>query len=351
MSYNTDHAANLAYDDFEIESALSPFDSDQISNLRPSDSASQVSQVVSSTTSSPSSKRRRTPRYLSNYYSLRLIDQILTILTLRSIIWIDYSTVSDRTEIDALQAQSVFRFETYDPVKHGTDRLFKSRLVREIKGKGTTTPYEKSRLVIQGHSDNGKQTILTQSPTIQRSSQRLIVALVPSLASRGIFLWMRDITQALETNFLKAQSSQRLIVALVPSLASRGIFLWMRDITQAYVQSTTKLNRTILARPPDQIRDQFPEGTIMVVVKPLYGIAEAGTHWWATYFNHHRENLRMTTSTFDPCLLVTTTRDCFGITGMQTDDTLGLGDQRFFDLEEEQLQKAKFTAKPKEIGL
>jgi hypothetical protein len=220
--------------------------------------------------------------------------------------------LSDRTEIDALQAQSVFRFETYDPVKHGTDRLFKSRLVREIKGKGTTTPYEKSRLVIQGHSDNGKQTILTQSPTIQRSSQRLIVA-------------------------------------LVPSLASRGIFLWMRDITQAYVQSTTKLNRTILARPPDQIRDQFPEGTIMVVVKPLYGIAEAGTHWWATYFNHHRENLRMTTSTFDPCLLVTTTRDCFGITGMQTDDTLGLGDQRFFDLEEEQLQKAKFTAKPKEI--
>ncbi|KID81309.1 Ribonuclease H-like protein [Metarhizium guizhouense ARSEF 977] len=220
--------------------------------------------------------------------------------------------LSDQTEIDALQAQDVFRFERYDPLKHGTDRLFKSRLVREIKGKGTTMPYEKSRLVIQGHSDNGKQTILTQSPTIQRASQRLIVA-------------------------------------LVPSLASRGIFLWIRDITQAYVQSTTKLNRTILARLPDQIRDQFPEGTIMVVVKPLYGIAEAGTHWWATYFNHHRDNLRMTTSTFDPCLLVTTTRDCFGITGMQTDDTLGLGDQRFFDLEEEQLKKAKFTAKPKEI--
>ncbi|KID59340.1 hypothetical protein MAN_10752, partial [Metarhizium hybridum] len=69
--------------------------------------------------------------------------------------------LSDRTEIDALQAQDVFRFETYDPVTHGADRLFKSRLVREIKGKGTTTPYEKSRLVIQGHSDNGKQTILT----------------------------------------------------------------------------------------------------------------------------------------------------------------------------------------------
>ena len=34
-------------------------------------------------------------------------------------------------------------------------------MVHEIKGKGTETPYEKSRLVVQGHHDNGKETILT----------------------------------------------------------------------------------------------------------------------------------------------------------------------------------------------
>ncbi|KAH6667374.1 hypothetical protein B0J14DRAFT_658827 [Halenospora varia] len=33
----------------------------------------------------------------------------------------------------------------------------------------------------------------------------------------------------------------------------------------------------------------------MVVVKPLYGLAEAGTHWWATYFKHHKEKLQMET--------------------------------------------------------
>ena len=47
-------------------------------------------------------------------------------------------------------------------------------MVHEIKGKTTVKPYEKSRLIIQGYKDDGKRTILTQSPTIQRASQRLI---------------------------------------------------------------------------------------------------------------------------------------------------------------------------------
>jgi len=182
-------------------------------------------------------------------------------------------------------------------------------MVREIKGKGTNTPYEKSRLVIQGHSDDGKEFVLTQSPTIQRASQRIIVAIAPALK---------------KTN------------------------LWLRDITQAYVQSATNLQRTILAHLPTQIAHLYPKNTIMVVIKPLYGIAEAGTHWWATYFKHHREKLKMATSTYDPCLLITTPPGPFGIVGMQTDDTLILCDDEFGRLEETELDKAKFTAKPRE---
>lgn len=63
MPDNTDHVVDVADDRFEVESALLPFDSDQISNLRPSDSVSQASNVAStSTTSSSSSKRKRTLR-------------------------------------------------------------------------------------------------------------------------------------------------------------------------------------------------------------------------------------------------------------------------------------------------
>ena len=104
----------------------------------------------------------------------------------------------------------------------------------------------------------------------------------------------------------------------------------------------------ILARLPQKIRHRYPDRTIIVIIKPLYRIAEAGTHWWATYSKHHRDKLLMTTSTYDPCFLISTTEDQFGVVGMQTDDTIILADERFSTLEEDELVKAKFLAKPKE---
>lgn len=220
---------------------------------------------------------------------------------------------STAREIDALIERGVFEFTLYSPEAHGDARIFKSRIVNEVKSKATDAPYEKSRLVIQGFADGGKEAILTQAPTIQRASQRLILA-------------------------------------LAPSLISTGFILWIRDITQAYVQSATPLNRAIYAALPKEIAHLHPAGTIMRVIKPLYGIAEAGTHWWATYHRHHRDLLGMETSTYDPCLLVTTaSSSSFGCVGMQTDDTLGLSDLEFSERENKALADAAFTAKPKTI--
>lgn len=218
---------------------------------------------------------------------------------------------SRNEEIEGLIARGVFDFVQYDPIKHAGIRIFNSRLVNEIKGKATGAPFEKSRLVIQAYNDEGKGMILTQSPTIQRASQRVIVA-------------------------------------LAPSLSEKGISLSIRDIAQAYVQSATSLNRLILAHLPKETKSKFPTGTIMVVRKPLYGIPEAGTHWWATYHKHHRERLGMVTSTYDPCLLISTAKGAFGVVGMQTDDTLILGSDEFAALEEKELAEAKFSAKPKD---
>jgi hypothetical protein len=68
----------------------------------------------------------------------------------------------------------------------------------------------------------------------------------------------------------------------------------------------------------------------MVVVKLLYGVAEAGTYWFSIYFKYHVEKLQMTILTYDPCLLVTKESvEGFGVMGMQTDDTLGLNDDKF----------------------
>ena len=39
-------------------------------------------------------------------------------------------------------------------------------MVNKIKGKATNALFKKLRLVIQGYNNNGKEVILTQSPTI-----------------------------------------------------------------------------------------------------------------------------------------------------------------------------------------
>ncbi|KAM4057697.1 polyprotein [Hirsutella rhossiliensis] len=124
----------------------------------------------------------------------------------------------------------------------------------------------------------------------------------------------------------------------------------IRDITMAYTQSQTKLARVILAALPQELKRRYPEGTILRIVKPLYGIAEAGAHWFNTYHDHHCRKLNMETSSFDPCLLITANniadKDLFGIAALQTDDTFIVGTDAFLKIEEKELC---FKAKPKEI--
>jgi hypothetical protein len=86
---------------------------------------------------------------------------------------------------------------------------------------------------------------------------------------------------------------------------------------------------------------------VFLVVIPLYGIPEAGAHWYSTYEKHHRLKLGIEQSTYDPCLMITKDpKGPFGIVGLQTDDTLFVGDRQFIDLEDSALQAAGLIAKP-----
>ena len=72
---------------------------------------------------------------------------------------------------------------------------------------------------------------------------------------------------------------------------------------------------------------------VLKVIKPLYGIPEAGNHWFNTYHTHHIKELQMSQSTYDPCLLCTNTNTSatagFGVVGLQTDNTLFIRDDVF----------------------
>lgn len=75
-------------------------------------------------------------------------------------------------------------------------RVFNSRFVDEIKNASTDKAVEKSRLVVQAYNDFNKDLVLTQLPTIQRISQRLIVCLTAILQDDNTKLFLRDVTQA-----------------------------------------------------------------------------------------------------------------------------------------------------------
>lgn len=218
---------------------------------------------------------------------------------------------STKAEIEGLMANDVFKIEKYNPETMGKERIFNARLVHNVKDKHTAAPFEKTRMVVQAFNDKGKAQILCQSPTIQKVSQRLILALGPSLAPQ--------------------------------------ILLWLRDISQAYTQSKSRLNRLVIIRPPPEVRKilGMADDEVLICLKPLYGIPEAGTHWFATYIKHHLVNLDMEQSTYDPCLLIskTNSKGIFGLVGLQTDDTLILANKLFTDLEAEQLKSENLLAK------
>ena len=176
-----------------------------------------------------------------------------------------------------------------------------------MKNAGTAAAFEKSRLVVQAYNDQSKNMVLTQAPTIQRMSQRLILALAA----------MIDLCN-----------------------------LYLRNITQAYVQSTTSLNQKFYVRLPQELG--LGNSAFLKIIKPFYGVPKASAHWFNTYHGHHTKKLLMAQSTYDSCLLHTNTNG-FEVVGLQTDDTLMLADGKFAAAEEKELNAAKLLAKDREM--
>lgn len=218
----------------------------------------------------------------------------------------DTFEASRQKELRGLLELDVFEAVPAASIPEGT-RIFGSRFVDEIKMPGTPKAYPKSRLVVQAFKDSGKEQVLTQSPTLQRVSQRILLSFSVSLKNHNLYL---------------------------------------RDITQAYVQSRTHLIRDFYIKPPIELG--LNKDTLLKVIKPLYGVPEAGNHWFNTYHKLHKEGLNMLPSTYDHCLLYKTDHNniLVGITGMQTDDTLTSATDEFAAFEQNTIIAASIMSKP-----
>ncbi len=143
---------------------------------------------------------------------------------------------SRRKEINDLLERRVFELIIIENVLRNIE-IFNFRFVDEIKHSSTSDAYEKSRLVMQAYNDQDKTLILTQSPIIQRMSQRII---------------------------------------LVIAACTSHCHLYLRDITQTYVQSKTPLNKEFFIRSLSELN--LSKNSILRVVKFLYDVLETETH-------------------------------------------------------------------------
>ncbi len=95
------------------------------------------------------------------------------------------------------------------------------------------------------------------------------------------------------------------------------------------------------------------DDAILKIIKSLYDVLEAKAHWFNTYHDHHKKNLNMTKSTYHLCLLFINHSDsssnAFELIEMQTNDTLMLRNDRFAELEENELKKAKLIFKKRKM--
>ncbi len=147
---------------------------------------------------------------------------------------------SRQKKINDLIEKNVFRSVSKNDVSSDV-RIFNFRFVDEIKHLDIDKAFEKSRLVMQTFNDQNKNLMLTQSSTIQRVNQRLIVCLIVVFSKMNLYL---------------------------------------RDIIQTYVQSVTSLNRDFFVRSSVELIKHFDIDTnsILKIIKSLYDVFEADNH-------------------------------------------------------------------------
>jgi hypothetical protein len=109
-------------------------------------------------------------------------------------------------------------------------RIFNSRFVDKIKHFDIDKTFEKSRFVVQTFNDQNKNLILTQSSTIQRVNQRLIVCLIVVFSKMNLYL--RDIIQTYVQ--IRHVAESRFL---------RSLICWIDQASRCWLEQHTKSDK------------------------------------------------------------------------------------------------------------
>ena len=115
--------------------------------------------------------------------------------------------------------------------------------------------------------------------------------------------------------------------------AIMGFDVWTEDISQAYLQSASELLREVYLRPNRRLK--IPAGYLLKLLQLLYGLADSGDYWHATFAKHLKDKLKMKPVANDMSLFFRRARaKISGVLASYVDDTLSCGDNAFAELTE-----------------
>ena len=191
-------------------------------------------------------------------------------------------------EVRDLLRRGTFKVILKEELSDGANALT-ARFVLAIKSNADGQIKHKARYVIGGHRDSLKQFMVHGAQTLQASSARLILALATMFE----------------------------------------FHVWSSDVKLAYLQSTEPLTRRVFIKNPAPEFELRPE-ECFELLRPLYGLSDAGDLWHKTLHRHLVDELGLVPSKADPSLYFAFTDGTLsGINGSYVDDLLRAGTESF----------------------
>lgn len=143
-----------------------------------------------------------------------------------------------KMEVDGILSRGVFRKVKKTDIPRDAN-VITTRMVLSVKDIGTSDEKYKARVAAHGHKDRDKHDRVHNSPSVRPISLRL----------------------------------------LLTSASIRRYRIWATDIVQAFIQAFDPA-REIYIIPPREFG--LREDEVFLLIKPLYGLVDAGDYWYIT---------------------------------------------------------------------
>jgi Reverse transcriptase (RNA-dependent DNA polymerase) len=211
------------------------------------------------------------------------------------------AAAAKRKEIAGLIARNTWKIVCKQDVRDSAN-ILGGRFILTIKDVNTGNEFFKARYVVQGHKDREKAQLVHNSTTLMQSSTKLILSFAALFRFR----------------------------------------VWNQDVTQAYTQSALALMRKIFLQPAKKDLNYFEmtSDEVLQLLRPLYGLADAGDYWNATMVDHMLNDLGLFRTDSDLSLFYNRLNNRLnGISGTCVDDSLHAGSANYLELTEKSQQR------------